>query len=78
MRRVGRDTCRQGRRRDHRLKAVWFFGIEVSKEYFVYVEGGPDSKRLEVLARKYADRAKAEPRYSIHPAYRMYLEINSL
>lgn len=61
-----------------RLKAISFLGIEVNADGFEYVEGGPDSKRLEVLARKYADRVKAEPRYSIHPAYRMYLEINSL
>ena len=61
-----------------RLKAISFLGIEVRADSFEYVEGGPDSKRLEVLARKYADRVKTEPRYSIHPAYRMYLEINSL
>lgn len=58
-----------------RLKAVSFLGVEVDPEKFEYVEGDADSRRLDVLARKYAARAKKDPRCSIHPAYRAYLEI---
>jgi hypothetical protein len=58
-----------------RLKAMSFLGLEVGADKFAYIEGEADSRRLDVLARKYADRTRAEPRYSIHPAYRKYLEV---
>ncbi len=61
-----------------RLKAVSFLGVETAPNKFQYVEGEADSRRLDVLARKYSERAKQEPRYSIHPAYRSYLEIREL
>ena len=61
-----------------RLKMMSFLGVEIADDRFEYIEGEPESRRLEVLARKYADRAKAEPRYSIHPAYRRYLEVGDL
>ena len=60
-----------------RLKAVSFLGVEVEPNTFAYVEGDADSRRLDVLARKFSDRAQQAPRYSIHPAYRAYLEIKS-
>ena len=58
-----------------RLKAMSFLGVETAPNRFQYVEGETDSRRLDVLARKYSERAKQEPRYSIHPAYRSYLEV---
>lgn len=61
-----------------RLKAMSFLGEETAPNKFQYVEGETDSRRLDVLARKYSERAGHEPRYSIHPAYRSYLEIREL
>jgi hypothetical protein len=61
-----------------RLEAVSFLGVETAPNKFQYVEGEADSRRLDVLARKYAERVRQEPRYSIHPAYRSYLEIREL
>lgn len=61
-----------------RLKAVSFLGVEVGPNRFEYVEGDADSRRLDVLARKYSERIRQEPRYSIHPAYRSYLEVQDL
>jgi hypothetical protein len=61
-----------------RLKAMSFLGVETTPNKFQYVEGEADSRRLDVLARKYAERAVQEPRYSIHPAYQSYLEIREL
>jgi hypothetical protein len=58
-----------------RLKGVSFLGVEVGPGRFEYVEGDADSRRLDVLARKYSQGAGEEPRYSIHPAYRSYLEV---
>jgi len=58
-----------------RLKAMSFLGEETAPDKFQYVEGEADSRRLDVLARKYSERVGQEPRYSIHPAYRSYLEI---
>lgn len=60
-----------------RLKGVSFLGVEVGQGKFLYVEGDADSRRLDVLARKYSERTREEPRYSIHPAYRSYLEVQS-
>jgi hypothetical protein len=61
-----------------RLKAVSFLGVEVAPDKFQYVEGDADSRRLDILARKYSERAAQEQRYSIHPAYRSYLEVREL
>lgn len=61
-----------------RLKAMSFLGVETAPNKFQYFEGEADSRRLDVLARKYSERAEQEPRYSIHPAYRSYLEIREL
>lgn len=61
-----------------RLKAMSFLGEETDPGEFQYIEGEADSRRLDVLARKYSERALQEPRYSIHPAYRSYLEIREL
>jgi hypothetical protein len=61
-----------------RLKAMSFLGVETAPNKFQYIEGETDSRRLDVLARKYSERAEQEPRYSIHPAYRSYLEIREL
>ena len=61
-----------------RLKAMSFLGVETAPNKFQYIEGETDSRRLDVLARKYSERAAQEPRYSIHPAYRSYLEIREL
>lgn len=61
-----------------RLKAMSFLGVETAPNKFQFVEGEADSRRLDVLARKYSERAEQEPRYSIHPAYRSYLEIREL
>jgi hypothetical protein len=58
-----------------RLKGVSFLGVEVGPDRFEYVEGDADSRRLDVLARKYSQRTGEEPRFSIHPAYRSYLEV---
>ena len=58
-----------------RLKGVSFLGVEVGPGRFEYVEGDADSRRLDVLARKYSQSKGEEPRYSIHPAYRSYLEV---
>jgi hypothetical protein len=61
-----------------RLKAVSFLGVEVGPDEFQYVEGESDSRRLDVLSRKYSERSRQEPRYSIHPAYRSYLGVTDL
>lgn len=61
-----------------RLRAVSFLGVEVAQGRFEYVEGDADSRRLDVLARKYSHRTGEELRYSIHPAYRSYLEVQDL
>jgi hypothetical protein len=60
-----------------RLKGVSFLGVEVGPGRFEYVEGDADSRRLDVLARKYSQNTEEEPRYSIHPAYRSYLEVRN-
>jgi hypothetical protein len=61
-----------------RLKVMSFFGLEIGPERFVYVEGGQDSSRVEALARRYTRESAAEDRYTIHPAYRKYLEVREL
>lgn len=58
-----------------RLKGVSFLGVEIGPDKFVYVEGDADPRRLDVLARKYSQSTGEEPRYSIHSAYRSYLEV---
>jgi hypothetical protein len=58
-----------------RLKAVSFLGLEISEGRCIFPEVGAESKRAEVLARKYADSRGSEVRLTIHPAYRPYLEI---
>jgi hypothetical protein len=58
-----------------RLKAVSFFGFEISEGRFVFPEAGAESKRAEVLSRKHAESRESEIRMTIHPAYRPYLEI---
>jgi hypothetical protein len=60
-----------------RLKGVSFLGVEVGPGRFEYVEGDADSRRLDVLARKYSESTGEEPRFSIHPAYRSYLEVRN-
>jgi hypothetical protein len=61
-----------------RLTAVSFLGVETGPNRFQYIEGESDSLKLDVLARKYCEQSRHEPRYSIHPAYRTYLEIQEL
>jgi hypothetical protein len=61
-----------------RLRAVSFLGVEIGPSEFQYIEGESDSLKLDVLARKYCQGSRQEPRYSIHPAYRTYLEIREL
>ncbi len=58
-----------------RLKALSFLGIEVRENEFEFLETDPGDKRADVLARKVAELRGQSPRYSIHPAYRSYLEI---
>jgi hypothetical protein len=58
-----------------RLKAVSFLGIEVGEDRFIYPDVGPESKRSDVLARKFAEQQGRAARYVVHPAYRPYLEI---
>ncbi len=58
-----------------RLRALSFIGTELSSGRFEYPEAGAESKRTEVLARKYAESVHSEVRVAIHPAYRPYLEL---
>jgi hypothetical protein len=60
-----------------RLKGVSFLGVEIGPDRFEYVEGDADSRRLDVLARKHSQSTGEEPRFSIHPAYRSYLEVRN-
>ncbi len=58
-----------------RLQEMSFVGREVADHRFAYPEIGPDSRKVDVLSRKLAERKRGEPRLEIHPAYRPYLEI---
>jgi hypothetical protein len=59
-----------------RLKALSFLGTEVAPRQFQYAEAGPETQRVEVFARKLAERrGGGEPRLTVHPAFRSYLGI---
>ena len=58
-----------------RLKALSFLGVETAPGRFEFADGGQSSNRREALARRTAREGAADPRLSIHPAYRAYLEI---
>ncbi len=57
------------------LCSLTFFGLEVDKDRFVFSDDPQEHKRNQVQARRYAHSKNSEPRYSIHPAFRAFLEI---
>jgi dihydroxyacid dehydratase/phosphogluconate dehydratase len=59
-----------------RLEAVSFFGFRVGEDQIVYPDVGPERKRDEVLARKFAGKRGKDLELVVHPAYRPYLQIN--
>lgn len=59
-----------------RLIALSVLGVEVREDEFEFREVEPEDKRGAVLARKAAEQRGGEPRFSINPAYRAYLEID--
>jgi hypothetical protein len=58
-----------------RLLELSFLGMETRDQEFEYFEQSSDTTRTRVLAGKLAESRDAEARYSIHPAYRAYLEV---
>jgi hypothetical protein len=59
-----------------RLQEVSFLGVEVGQNQFEYPETDTPFERALVMARKYSERQESDgTRFSIHPAYRPYLEI---
>jgi hypothetical protein len=60
-----------------RLKALSFLGTEVAPNQFRYAEAGPEMQRVEVFARRLAERrGDGEARLTVHPAFRAYLGIS--
>lgn len=57
-----------------RLKSISFLGIEVRPGEFQYPEIGRPTEKAEILARKNA-LSEGQTRYSVHSAYRPFLEI---
>jgi len=59
-----------------RLVRVSFMGVETAADEFQYPDGANGLERISVLERKFRDASGAtEPRFSVHPAYRAYLEL---
>lgn len=52
-----------------------FLGIEVKSGQFVHVEGEKEARRQLKVAERYADRAKTDVRFRVHPAFRAFLEV---
>lgn len=57
-----------------RLREIAFLGTEVKPGIFDYAETDREFKRIDALANALR-RSGSEPRFSIHPAFRPYLEV---
>lgn len=60
------------------LIRISFFGIEVREDEFRYPDSDADIRKAKVLSRKAAAEMKREERLEIHPAYRIFLDINEI
>lgn len=57
------------------LRASSFLGVEVRAGVFEFPDAGPEMRKADVLARRVREWRGGEQFYSIHPAYRAYLEV---
>ncbi len=60
------------------LLLLSFLGVEVAEGKFEFADSEETLRRVLVLARKAEDKMGRPPRYTVHPAYRPYLEITDL
>jgi hypothetical protein len=58
-----------------RLRDVSFLGLETGEGRFEFPGGGHSASRADVLARKLAEERESAVRYTVHPAFRSYLEM---
>ncbi|MFJ2761982.1 P-loop ATPase, Sll1717 family [Streptomyces prasinus] len=66
------EKCLEG------LLKISFLGIEVRDGEIWYPERADQLRKAKILARKTSRREKREERYQIHPAYRNFLEVETL
>jgi hypothetical protein len=58
------------------LRSLSFLGVQVGERDFVYAEDPRDLSKSDMLAKR--RRPGAEFAYSVHPAFRPYLEIHDV